>query len=298
MNIKPRNFDNNIEQSLMKLGICSQSILDKYSPREKRYFFNQVYIAAVGRRAHPNAAKAFSLYASDRRKHITRASRFSEMKRDIPLIQKICNHLKEKWPDGYIITSDGRNVFNKSCKSVLKNCGHVNDDNHPYNPPRNGIRSQLKDGRKCKFKGLVANEISVNVFSLKRLANELQTTGRNESLISQIELILAMVRASKSGCLPITYRQSKGGRFCAEGAHNLQNCSRIIRHAGLVDHYDIDIENCHYTLLAQMCNRIEVKTPNINHYIENKKQVRTEVAELFECSEEMAKEILIALLRF
>ncbi|MDK4747091.1 hypothetical protein QOY93_17295 [Leclercia adecarboxylata] len=108
--------------------------------------------------------------------------------------------------------------------------------------------------------------------------------------------MIAVVRASKSGRLPITYRQSNGGRICAEGAWNLQNCSRIIRYAALNGHYDIDIENCHYTLLAQMCERIGIRTPYINEYVQNKNKKRVEVAKFFSCSDDMAKEILIALI--
>ncbi|EPI2799043.1 hypothetical protein ACS5LO_000430 [Citrobacter koseri] len=114
--------------------------------------------------------------------------------------------------------------------------------------------------------------------------------------MNQIEYMLAIVRAIKSGRLPIAYRQSKGGRICAEGAFNLQNCSRAVRHAALTGHYDIDIENRHYTLLAQMCKRIGVSTPYIDEYIHRKKKIRHEVATFFNYTEDKAKEILIALI--
>ncbi|KAA1051815.1 hypothetical protein [Pseudocitrobacter sp. 73] len=296
MSIKPRNFDKNVEQQLLKQGVCSQEILSKYSTKEKKFFFNLLYIGSVGRRTHPDDAFAFSLYAYERRKHIASASRFLQMKRDIPLIQQVCNHLVGKWPDGYITTSIGKSIFLKSCKSVVANSGLIDKNDKPYNPPRNGIRSQLKDGRKCKVELSVANEISINELSLRRLANEFDQTGGKESLINQIEYILAIARANKSGRLPIAYHQSKGGRFCAEGAWNLQNCSRIIRYAALAGNYDVDIENCHYTLLKQMCERIGIFTPFINEYVRNKKKIRTEVATFFGCSENMAKEILIALI--
>ena len=296
MSIKPKNFDKNIEKQLLIQGICTQETLNKYTEKEKKYFFNQLYIGSVGRRSHPVDPFAFSLYSYDRRKHIPSASRFKEMKSDIPLIQQVCNHLKGEWPDGYIITHAGNNVFLKSCKNITNNTGLVDKNNIPYNPPRNGIRSVLKDGRKCKIKESVANEIAINQFALKRLAGELKNQGGKESLINQIEFMLAITQASKSGCLPIAYHQCKGGRLCAEGAWNLQNCSRIIRHAALVGHYDIDIENCHYTLLAQMCKRIGVATPYIDEYIQKKKEMRCKIAELFHCTEDMAKEILIALI--
>lgn len=296
MSVKPRNFDKNVENQLLKQGVCTQETLSKYSDKEKKFFFNQLYIGSVGRRAHPYNTFAFSVYSYERRKHIPSASRFDQLKRDMPLIHQVSNHLEGKWPDGYITTAIGKSIFLKSCKTVARNSGLVDKNDKPYNPPRKGIRSQLENGAKCKVDLCVANEIVVDQFSLKRLAVELGRQENNESLINQIEYMMAIVRASKSGRLPIAYHQSKGGRFCAEGAWSLQNCSRIIRHAALAGHYDIDIENCHYTLLAQMCKRIGVPTPYIDEYVHSKKKIRCNVATFFNCTEDMAKEILIALI--
>lgn len=89
-------------------------------------------------------------------------------------------------------------------------------------------------------------------------------------MISQIEYLLTLAKASKSGLLPITYVQSNGGRLYAEGAVNLQNCKREIRKTALAGMFDVDIENCHYNLLEQMCARIGIKTPRISHYVRNK----------------------------
>ena len=60
--------------------------------------------------------------------------------------------------------------------------------------------------------------------------------------------------------------------------------------------FDVDIENCHYNLLEQMCARSGIKTPRISHYVRNKKQVRKEVATTLQCTEEQAKVVLIALI--
>lgn len=296
MSIKPRNFDKHMETQLVQQGICTQKTLDKYSNKEKRYFFNMIYIGAVGRRKHPSDESAFSLFSNERRKYIPKASRFEELKTDIPLLQKITSYWAGNWSDGYIITKAGYNVFSNSCKAVVRTGGLEDENNRPYNPPRNGIRSILKDGKKCHVKECVPTEIVINEFSLRRLMEHLKQQSNSEHIISQIQLILATATANRSGCLPTTYVQSPGGRFYAEGPLNLQNCSRIIRIAALIDHYDIDIENCHYTLLAQMCERLRVSTPYINHYIQNKKSVRADVAEFFNCSEKMSKEILIALI--
>ena len=296
MSIKPRNFDKKIEKQILYEGVTTQKKLDKYTSNEKKYFYNLFYIGAVGRRKHPNDEFAFSVYSNERRKYFPLASRFSEIKSDIPLIQQVCNHVAGKYSDGYIITKEGRDIFSKCCKLTKKGCGITDKNNKPYIPPRNGIVSALKDGRKCKFKDKVPVEVSINDFSLRRLMNEFIRTDNNGPLISQIEFFLAIADASKSGGIPTTYVQSNGGRFYARGAFNLQNCSRKIKHAALADHYDIDIENCHYTLLEQMCERTGYQTPCISHYVRNKKQIRAEVASILHCTEEEAKEVLIALI--
>lgn len=296
MTTKPRNFDISIEKQLVQLGICTQQILNKYSRKEKKYFFNQLFIGSIGRLRHPDDVHAFSLYSCERRKHIPRASRFDEMKSDIPLLRQVKNHRANHWADGYIVTKEGRDLFSRSCEAMVKGCGLVDDNNIAYNPPKNGIRSLLKNGKKCRIKDAVPKEIEINIFSLLRLMKHLKQQSDTEHLINQTLWMLTKVKANKSGCMPTTYIQSNGGRLYAEDALNLQNCSRIIRKAALVDHYDIDIENCHYVLLAQMSKRIGIITPTIDHYIRHKKVMRKEVAAFFGCTEDMAKEILIALI--
>ncbi|MCW2475929.1 hypothetical protein [Candidatus Symbiopectobacterium sp. NZEC151] len=296
MTTKPKGFDNKIEAQLINKKICSKEILTKYSEKEKKFYFNQLYICAVGRRRHPHVESASSIYSSERREYIPRAKRFTEMKKDLKLIEQASNHLAGKFPDGYIATKLGYEVFSESCNAIQKGCGVVDESNRPYNPPRNGIRSRMREGRKCDVKEVVPKEISINELALHRLMIELKKCRNNDHKIAQIESILSMAKANKSGCLPITYVQSSSGRFYAENEINLQNCSRQIRKAALAGLYDIDIENCHYTLLSQMCSRINVSTPCTDYYINNKKLVRKEVAELFNISEDDAKVILIALI--
>lgn len=53
MNLKPRNFDEVIENVLVDKGVCTSDILNKYSKKEKSYYFNQFLIGATNRRKHP-----------------------------------------------------------------------------------------------------------------------------------------------------------------------------------------------------------------------------------------------------
>ncbi|KIH08893.1 hypothetical protein PU13_26205, partial [Escherichia coli] len=45
MSVKPRNFDKNVENQLLKQGVCTQEILSKYSEKEKKFFFNRKRLA-------------------------------------------------------------------------------------------------------------------------------------------------------------------------------------------------------------------------------------------------------------
>ncbi|MCA6969333.1 hypothetical protein LF935_06765 [Pectobacterium carotovorum] len=296
MSTKPRGFDKKMEYLLINKKNFPKEILEKYSEEEKQYLFNKLYNCAVGRCKHPHVEFASSIYSSERRKYIPKAERFNEIKRDLKLIEQVSNHLAGKYSDGYIATKLGYELFSECCNAVKKGCGIVDENNRPYIPPRNGIRSRMRDGRKCDVKEVVPKEISINELALHRLMIELKKCRDNDHKIAQIESILSMAKANKSGCLPITYVQSSHGRFYAENEINLQNCSRQIRKAALAGFYDVDIENCHYTLLSQMCSRINVPTPCIDYYIKNKKLVREKVADLFDISEDDAKMILIALI--
>lgn len=295
MNLKPRNFDEVIETVLVHKGVCTSDVLNRYSKKEKDYYFNQFLIGAVNRRKHPKDEYAFSLYSYERRKHLPNASRFEDMIKDIPLITKSCNYWADHWSNGYRVTSAGYDIFSACCNAVPSKCGLYNEGK-PYNPPRNGIRSQLKNSNKCYVEVKVPKEIPLNEMSLWRYMKRLKQSGNQRNMVSQIEYLLALAKSSKSGLLPITYVQSNGGRLYAEGPVNLQNCKREIRKTALTGMFDVDIENCHYNLLEQMCNRIGIKTPCINHYVRNKKQVRKEIASTLQCSEEQAKVVLIALI--
>lgn len=147
------------------------------------------------------------------------------MIKDIPLIKKSCNYRADNWPNGYRVTSAGYDIFSACCRAVPSRCGLYNEGK-PYNPPRNGIRSQLKNSNKCNVEAKVPKEIPLNEFSLRRYLKRLQQSGNHRNMISQIEYLLTLAKASKSGLLPITYVQSNGGRLYAEGAVNLQNCKR------------------------------------------------------------------------
>lgn len=80
------------------------------------------------------------------------------------------------------------------------------------------------------------------------------------------------------GKVPTRYREYTTGRYFAEGAANLQSCSRLVRHAAMVGMWDIDIENCHFALLAQLSKKAGHHAQAIEHYLDNKAMVRQQIA--------------------
>jgi hypothetical protein len=92
------------------------------------------------------------------------------------------------------------------------------------------------------------------------------------------------------------YFEIESGRVYVDGVGNLQNCYRVLREAAMAGLYDIDIENCHYSILAQMAAAHGYQCTIINDYLDNKGPFRESLAAEFGISEKQAKDALIALI--
>ena len=115
-------------------------------------------------------------------------------------------------------------------------------------------------------------------------------------LLKTIRLYLAQANNTiKQGHIIHRYAQSSSGRLYGEGNH-LQNAPRPVRQCALHGLYGYDIENCHYSILAQMAQKHGYECTAINHYLANKKQVRQQLADAFGISIGQVKQALIALI--
>jgi hypothetical protein len=168
------------------------------------------------------------------------------------------------------------------------------------------------------FKGLdLPAAVPVNLVQLRKLIEDVEArlyareagilqgeifsrvpaVGFLRELGRQARMLVAMAR--NDVCpdqVPHRYFESEMGRIYADGAINLTVCFRAVRQAALAGLYDIDIENCHYTLLAQMAEQHGHKCAAIQHYLDNKKQVRRALVAEFGITEDQAKQALIALI--
>lgn len=127
---------------------------------------------------------------------------------------------------------------------------------------------------------------------------EQRAINRVNDAIVQASVILHIAKSSSvpGYVLPLTYLEYPTGRLFAEGAHNLQNCQREVRRAALSGAWDVDVSNCHWSLIKQMAERLGLQTPKIDYYLDNKRRVRTEVAMAGGISHADAKQVLIGLI--
>ncbi len=211
--------------------------------------------------------------------------------------------------------------------------GLVNADGSPYRVPADGIRSRTATGKMSRFprkKMRAAVEIEGdNLHAFHHAAQAWidgdrapagfqwahdkwdamrDDRGPNSGIekaatrakMARDQASVMLDLSKRSGVpgfvIPTTYRESPAGRLYAEGATNLQRCVGEVRKAALKGCYDVDIENCHWSLLSQMAARIGITTPNIAAYLDNKKATRAELASAAGISLDDAKFVLLAMI--
>ena len=187
-------------------------------------------------------------------------------------------------------------------------------------PPASAIASKNKDGQTRRgFKDLpVTTLVPVNLVRLKKLMEDIQARlYAQEAGIMQGEIFSALpskqflrslhqeaaMLVSKArnqnwpGYVLHRYTESEiGGRYYADGVANLQNCYRAVREAAMAGLYDIDIENCHYSILAQMAAQCGYQCTEVLRYLADKEGVRVGLMREFGISKQQAKSALIALI--
>ena len=211
--------------------------------------------------------------------------------------------------------------------------GLVNPDGSPYRLPADAIRSRTATGKTSRFKrkqiqaaieidgdnlhafhhaaqAWLNGETAPPAFQWAHNKWDAMRDGRGpnsgiekataRAVLARDQASVILDLAKRSGVpgyvIPTTYRESPAGRLYAEGSANLQRCVGEVRQAALKGCYDVDIENCHWSLLSQMAARIGITTPNVSHYLAHKKATRAELASAAGISLEDAKFVLLAMI--
>ncbi len=111
----------------------------------------------------------------------------------------------------------------------------------------------------------------------------------------QTKIFIAESQAKRHpGMLPIRYVLHASGRLYAEGL-NLQSCKREIRQAALAGYWDIDISNCHFSIMAQMAKQFGLPCPAIDDYVMRKGCWRNVIAQEVGITKKLVKKALNAL---
>ncbi len=93
--------------------------------------------------------------------------------------------------------------------------------------------------------------------------------GKAKDYSTTIKLAKKYLKYSRHGEHLTTYRQTNGkGRWFACGSLGLQEIAKPIRQTIAADFYDdVDIKNCHPTILLYLCNQNDIVCPKLKEYV-------------------------------
>jgi len=158
------------------------------------------------------------------------------------------------------------------------------------------------EAKKTILDGLVCYDV-INTEILDKIINSTlkeDSEEWNESL--QLEKIRNRIQKDM---LKVIYKRSKNmtyGRVVPEGNLSLSMMRRQLRHSvckWLVKevyeeyYYDIDIENCHYVILQQLCKHNNIKCDSITKYVNNRDETLKMIMDEWKIERADAKRLFI-----
>lgn len=182
--------------------------------------------------------------------------------------------------------------FNKAIDQWLP---EVDAAEHEAFSKSGGIASRDTNGNNSKFKGNILQAVQVDVKALANLAKITPNTDKETRIKAQAAVMLDLALDKKhipKKWISQRYIQHKTGRLYSDGV-SLQNCCREVRYSALNGLYSFDIDNCHYSILAQTT---KTATPTIDSYLLNKKAVRDGLSCDLDLPIDDIKQILISLI--
>ena len=254
--------------------------------------------------------------------------RFNAINDELGLFEILKEDGRESWSKAeertkaYMLTEKVATIRADYLKGVFRRGDTrlmTQDGKYLQSLPASALAAKNKDGQNRRgFHGLpVTSLVPVNLVQIKKLMASIEArllaheagfvTGELFSAPPNIKFLKALhqdaaMLVSKArnvnwpGRVLHRYTESESGRVYAATTPNLQNCFRVLRETAMAGLYDIDIENCHYSILAQMAAAHGHQCTVINNYLDNKRQFRESLAAEFGISEDQAKEALIALI--
>jgi hypothetical protein len=159
--------------------------------------------------------------------------------------------------------------------------------------------------RKTIFEGLITYD-KVNKEILQKIINsDLLKNTEEWNETNQLNKYMYKLINSKNGLVEVTNKRTKNmnyGRVMPDANLGLAQIRREIRHTLCRDdknkpmYYDIDVVNCHFVLLSQICEHNNIKSKEINRYIENREDYLGELMKEAKIERDTAKQLFIAII--
>jgi hypothetical protein len=159
--------------------------------------------------------------------------------------------------------------------------------------------------RKSCLEGLITYD-KVNKELLQKVIDSdliINTEEWNET--KQLDKYMFKLLKSKNGLIEVTNKRTKNmnyGRVNPENMLGLSHIRRDIRHTicrnekGEPIYYDIDVANCHFIILSQVCEHNKIKCKEIDKYIEFREEYLQELMEEAKIERDKAKNLFIAII--
>jgi hypothetical protein len=145
--------------------------------------------------------------------------------------------------------------------------------------PRQAIDSETPSGARRSGEGQPSAYLPIRLEALQALREDQL---RPECRRSLYHLLTLSKVSNNPNEVPIRYVQhaDSGGRLYEE--NNLQGVTRHIRSVALAGLWDYDISNCHFTLISQLVKLRGLSTPDIDEYLRNKRDRRSQLRKVLE----------------
>tara|TARA_R110001632_G_C11325044_1_gene415965 strand:+ start:266 stop:1552 length:1287 start_codon:yes stop_codon:yes gene_type:complete len=284
MNANPAQNTPNFTQTLAKiiaddLGLSESKIVDFvvlsfFKNRKHKYY------------------KGYQSYSFKELNKFFGRSNFDSINESAGLFVKLPYSYDEKFTRGLKPSDKLIECFNKAIDQWLP---EVDNEEHESFSKSGGIASRAVTGNKSKFKSNVLQAVQVDIKALTNLVKKTPTSDREMRVKAQaavmLDLALDKTHLPKKW-ISQRYTEHKTGRLYSDGV-SLQNCCKEVRYSALNGLYSFDIDNCHYSILAQLT---KTPTPTVNHYLSNKKAVRAALSCELNLPVDKVKQILISLI--
>lgn len=222
-------------------------------------------------------------------------SRFGKVNKQVGMFEVTNQYYSDQGlTRGYKLTPNARRVKNKYLKvrqrpvtELLELDGKV-----IRNPPKSVSAKDISGRTTVWNKAKPPNVIPVDLDALIALEKQTRQTldasspdlfqtdhAKLARRLNDLGLLIRRANTTAAGRsnLMQRYQESDSGRLYAQGI-NLQKIPRVIRQAALAGCWDYDIDNCHYSIFSQLSDRYGYETKAINHYLNQKKAIREELA--------------------